>query len=152
MLNPIERADKIESDIEFVCTLFQVPSEILRFTKKLLPKTAEGYMLKRGLISNHSIMLTVCDLNYQTRGSARISLRRRMQDFDAIRGTYPKRMSGRYGDSQAYPTESSCTTFQHLRKGRLYKIRKALVNAQSNLVHGESVWLENETRRIANVR
>lgn len=37
---------------------------------------------------------------------------------------------------------------QHLRKGRLYKIRIASVNAQSNLVHGESVWLESETRLI----
>lgn len=60
-------------------------------------------------------------------------------------------MSGRY-ESRLYPTVSIFAGTQHLRKGRLYKIRMASVNAQSNLVHGESVWLESETRRIADIR
>lgn len=48
-----------------------------------------------------------------------------------------------------YPTSGLLVLgSQHLRKGRLYKIRIASVNAQSNLVHGESVWLESETRLI----
>lgn len=52
---------------------------------------------------------------------------------------------------KSYPTSGLLVLgSQHLRKGRLYKIRMASVNAQSNLVHGESVWLESETRLIEN--
>lgn len=67
----------------------------------------------------------------------------------ATRRTYSKRMSGKR-ESQAHTPLVGCWLLgsQHLRKGRLYKIRIASVNAQSNLVHGESVWLESETRFV----
>lgn len=72
------------------------------------------------------------------------------QESGAVRRMDPKRMSGTMTHERTPPKVR--IPFQHLRKGRLYKIRMPSVNAQSNLVRGESVWLESETQRIVDVR